>query len=173
MENIYTDLVKQTIEDYIIRETLPQVKHLSSSLTIKSSGCFVSIHTLDKDLLRGCVGTIMPTHKSLGGEIIANSVEAAFHDPRFQPITKDELDNLKYSVDVLGKIEAIKSEEELNVKKYGVIVRSNDMIRSGLLLPNLDGIHDTTTQIQIAKEKAGIAPDEDALLYRFTSERFD
>lgn len=173
MQNIYTNLAKQTIEEYLTKEILPDIKTLSKDLQAKSRGCFVSIHTKDKDLLRGCIGTIIATHKTLGGEIIANSIEAAFHDPRFQPVKKNELDNLKYSVDILGDAEAIKSSAELDTKKYGVIVRSKDLIRSGLLLPNLDGINDSQVQIQIAKEKAGIAPDEDVLLYRFTSRRFE
>lgn len=173
MSSIHTDLVKQTIEDYLLREILPEIKYLPTSLTTKSSGCFVSIHTKDKNLLRGCIGTIMPTHKSLGGEIIANAIEAAFRDPRFQPVEIAELENLKYSIDILKNIEAIKTIKELDPKKYGVIVRSLDLIRSGLLLPNLEGIHDTQTQVQIAKEKAGIAPDEEVLLYRFTSERHE
>ncbi|AKM82590.1 TPA: AmmeMemoRadiSam system protein A [Candidatus Berkelbacteria bacterium] len=173
MANIYTDLVKQTVEGYLTEEKLPTISNLPSPLAIRSSGCFVSIHTKDKDLLRGCIGTIMPTHKSLGGEIIANAIEAAFHDPRFKPIEKKELDKLKYSVDVLGKIEAVKSENELDPEKYGVIVRSNDLIRSGLLLPNLEGIKDTETQIQIAREKGGIATDEEVLLYRFTADRYE
>lgn len=171
--DIYTQLAKRTIEEYLIKKTLPDIKKLPLELLNQRSGCFVSIHEKDNHELRGCIGTIRPVYKNLGGEIIANAVEAAFHDPRFNPITKDELENLKYSVDVLKEPEKILAKNELNIKKYGVIVKSQDGLRTGLLLPDLDGIDDVETQISIAKEKAGILPDEDVLLYRFEVERHE
>ena len=169
--SIYTDLAKQTIQDYLNKEKLPVSNNLPNELK-KRAGCFVSIHLKSNDELRGCIGTILPVHKNLFGEIISNSIEAAFRDPRFNPVTKNELDNLKYSVDVLSVPEAIKSEKELDIKKYGVIVKSLDGFHTGLLLPNLDGVDTTEKQIDIARQKAGIDPDESIQLFRFTSTRY-
>lgn len=171
--DIYTQLAKKTIEEYLTNKTLPENKKLPLELLNQRSGCFVSIHEKENNELRGCIGTISPVYKNLGGEIIANAIEAAFHDPRFSPVNKSELGNLKYSVDVLKEPEKISSQKELEVKKYGVIVKSQDGLRTGLLLPNLDGVDNIETQISIAKEKAGILPDEDVLLYRFTVERHE
>jgi AMMECR1 domain-containing protein len=78
----------------------------------------------------------------------------------------DELDLLSYSVDVLLEPEPIDSIKDLDVKKYGVIVRSG--FRSGLLLPNLEGVDTPEEQVSIALQKAGISFRED-----FTMERFE
>lgn len=71
------------------------------------------------------------------------------------PVCEEELDMLEYSVDVLKAPEPITSMHELDVKRYGVIV--SDGYRSGLLLPDLDGVDTVQEQVRIAKEKAGIA----------------
>ncbi|MFC2662505.1 MAG: AMMECR1 domain-containing protein, partial [Eubacterium sp.] len=65
---------------------------------------------------------------------------------------------LEYSVDVLDEPEEIESKDQLDVKKYGVIVSKGG--RRGLLLPNLDGVDTVEQQIAIAKEKAGIGKRE-------------
>jgi AmmeMemoRadiSam system protein A len=170
--NIYTDLVKNTLEEYLVNNKLPEVAKLPKELLNKHAGCFVSIHKKPDNALRGCVGTIVPRYKNLGGEIIANTVSAAFHDNRFEPVTQDELPDLIFSVDVLEEPEIIKDEKDLDIEKYGLIVKSNDN-REGLLLPNIEGIETNDDQIKIAKEKAGIMPDEDVLMYRFKTTRYE
>ena len=167
--NIYTNLAKNTLELYLTKNKLPNIKNLDPKLSSKRAACFVSLHSKNGDL-RGCIGTILPTNKNLAGEIIMNTIEAAFHDPRFKPITLEELKDLKFSVDILSEPERIDSNKLLDPKKYGVIVRSNDG-RQGLLLPNLEGIDAIDKQLDIAHEKAGIEKNEDVLLYRFISER--
>lgn len=171
--DVYIDLAKEAIEGYLTKKILPDIKKLSVELQNKRAGCFVSIHRKDNGELRGCIGTISPVYKNLGGEIIANAIETAFHDPRFGPVIKSELTNLKYSVDILKEPEKILSKKELDSKKYGVIVKSLDGLRNGLLLPDLDGVDNVEDQISIVKEKAGILPEEDVLLYRFTVERHE
>lgn len=87
---------------------------------------------------RGCIGTISSTTDSIAREIISNAISAGVRDPRFYPVGPGELGRLEYSVDVLGQPEAIESIEDLDVKRYGVIVRSGR--RSGLLLPDIEGV---------------------------------
>ena len=72
---------------------------------------------------------------------------------------------MEYSVDVLGEPEAIESKEQLDVKRYGVIVTSG--YKRGLLLPDLDGVDTVEEQIAIASRKAGIRPGEPVSLQRF------
>jgi MEMO1 family protein len=167
--DIYTNLAKLTIEKYIKENKLPEVKEAPTELRNKRSGCFVSLHTKNDGALRGCIGTILPTCKNLAAEIINNAV-AASEDPRFKKVSLEELENLNYEVDVLSEPEPINSEKSLNPKKYGVIVKSRDG-KTGLLLPDLEGVDDVSYQIAIARDKAGISPDEDIFLYRFTTER--
>ena len=97
--------------------------------------------------------------------IIHNAVSAVSKDPRFEPVTEDELKYLDINVDVLGQAEPIKSQAELDVKKYGVIVQSG--YKRGLLLPDLDGVDTVEQQVDIARRKGGIAPGEDVELFRF------
>jgi AmmeMemoRadiSam system protein A len=119
--------------------------------------------------LRGCIGTIAPTTASLAEEIIQNAVSAGYRDPRFDPLEKAEISRLIYSVDVLMKPEPIDSIKELNPKKYGVIVKYKG--RSGLLLPDLDGIDTPEDQVRIALRKGNISPEDDYILERFTVTR--
>ncbi len=69
------------------------------------------------------------------------------------------------SVDVLGDMEKIASPDELDVKRYGVVVTKG--YKRGLLLPDLDGVDTVEEQIAIAKDKAGIKAGEEVELERF------
>ena len=85
-------------------------------------------------------------------------MSASLKDPRFNEIRPDELDSLEITVDVLGKTEKIDSPDQLDVKRYGVIVSKG--FRRGLLLPNLDGVDTVEEQISIALQKAGLKVNE-------------
>lgn len=164
-EDPYTALARKSLEMYVMNGTvidIPEV--LPEEMRSGQAGVFVSIKKHGR--LRGCIGTIMPTRENIASEIIHNAISAGVNDPRFPPVTEDELDDLVYSVDVLGKPEPISSMEELDVKRYGVIVRSG--MRLGLLLPDLEGIDTPQQQVTIALQKAGIRPDE-----KYTMERFE
>lgn len=169
--DIYTALAREAINDYLLKNKLPDFKKINPELLKIRKGCFVSLHLKENDALRGCIGTISPTYKHLAGEIVANSI-AALSDPRFPKVTKEELDNLKISVDVLSNPEKIASTKELNPKKFGVIIHSTDG-RTGVLLPDLEGVDTVEKQLKIVKNKAEIAPDEENLnLYRFSVHRY-
>jgi len=119
--------------------------------------------------LRGCIGTLTPAEPDLAHEIARNAASAAFHDPRFPPVTADELDGLSYSVDVLSPSEPTRLEE-LDPRRYGVIVSSG--WRRGVLLPDLAGVDTVERQVFIALQKAGISPDEPFETQRFTVTRY-
>ena len=132
----------------------------------RKGGVFV---TLKKHgYLRGCIGTYLPTRDSLVEEIIHNAVSAAFQDPRFNPLHKSEFAELDISVDILSTPVKAK-KEELNPKIYGVIVSSG--YKRGLLLPDLEGVNTASEQLRIACEKAGIPPNSNYEIYKFTVER--
>jgi len=118
----------------------------------------------------GCIGTFEPTQKNVAQEIIANAVSSATRDPRFSPITPDELPNLDYNVDVLTTPEPIENRDQLDTKRYGVIVECG--MRKGLLLPDLEGVDSVDEQIDICRQKADIDPDEPIKLYRFEVKRY-
>jgi len=115
--------------------------------------------------LRGCIGTILPRQSNLAEEVIHNAISAAVDDPRFPPVNSRELDRLTYSVDIMGQPEPISGIEELDPRRYGVIVRWQG--RSGLLLPDLEGVDTAQEQIDIARRKAGIPSGVNLELQRF------
>ena len=137
---------------------------LPEEMLSQQAGIFVSIHEWGE--LRGCIGTIAPTTNCIAEEIIQNGISASTRDPRFPAIEEYELDQLEISVDVLSEAEPVSSLEELDVKRYGVIVTKG--FRRGLLLPNLEGVDSVEDQVAIAKQKAGIRIDDwDVELERF------
>lgn len=173
-EDAYVRLARKTVEEYArtgrqikVPEGLPQEMYKDRA------GVFVSIKIRDAHRgesgqagrLRGCIGTIQAVQPSIAEEVIQNAISASSKDPRFAPITPDELDELTISVDVLGGMEKIGSPDQLDVKRYGVVVTKG--YRRGLLLPNLEGVDTVEEQIAIAKQKAGIGYEEEAELERF------
>ncbi len=160
----YATLARKAIEEFVLRNSILSPNPLlPEEMLRKRAGVFVSIH--ENGELRGCIGTTCATCKNIAEEIVHNAIEACSEDPRFPAIEAKELPYLEISVDVLSPYETIASAEDLDVKKYGVIVESRG--RRGLLLPNLDGVDTVEQQIAIAERKAGIAPEEKATLYRF------
>ncbi len=160
----YVKLARASVQSWVqYRRQLKVPEDLPEELLWRRAGTFVSIHKNGQ--LRGCIGTIMPTCGNVAEEIIQNAVSACSRDPRFSPITKDELRFLSISVDVLGEIEDISSPAELDVKRYGVIVSHGR--KRGLLLPDLDGVDTVEDQIRIARQKGGIRDSEPYALQRF------
>jgi AmmeMemoRadiSam system protein A/AmmeMemoRadiSam system protein B len=167
-EDPYVSIARRSLETYIkTGKIIRAEKTLPNKLLKERAGVFVSLKKHGQ--LRGCIGTIAPTRESIAYEIIHNAISAGVRDPRFMPVQEDELDELVYSVDVLKEAETVKSIEYLDVKKYGVIVRSGQ--KTGLLLPNLEGVNSPKEQVEIALNKAGIRPDEDYTIERFEVER--
>ncbi len=160
----YVRLARASLESYILRrETIHVPEGLPPEMYRNRAGAFVSIHKEGR--LRGCIGTILPTEESVAMEIIQNAISASTRDPRFDPIRPEELPLLEINVDVLGEPEDIDSPDQLDVKRYGVIVTRGR--RRGLLLPDLEGVDTVEEQINIAKRKAGIDEDEEVKLQRF------
>jgi MEMO1 family protein len=164
----YVRLAKNTLETYVrTGEQIHIPEGLPDEMNIGRAGVFVSLKKFGE--LRGCIGTIAPTTINTAMEIIQNAISSGTRDPRFEPVDEHELAHLDYSVDVLMEPEPIKSKDELDVGKYGVIVRSGR--RSGLLLPNLEGVDTVDEQVGIALQKAGIGRDETYVMERFEVKR--
>ena len=160
----YIELARRTINAYIKDKKIIEVPvDTPKELIENKSAVFVSLHKHGD--LRGCIGTIVPTKESVAKEIISNAISAATRDNRFDPVSEDELDDLVINVDVLTIPENIDSKEELDPKRYGVIVTSG--YKRGLLLPDLEGVDTVDEQIAISKRKAGITDNEPIMLQRF------
>ena len=168
----YVRLARASLESYIrtgrklrVPKDIPGelMAELPEEMFHRQAGAFVSIHKHGE--LRGCIGTIGPTTDCIAEEIVNNAISASTRDPRFPAITEDELEWLEVNVDILGEPEDIASMDQLDVKRYGVIVTSG--MRRGLLLPDLEGVDDVETQVAIALRKGGIDPADDYQMQRF------
>lgn len=166
---IILELARNSVEACVRTGRPPTMPDgLPEDLLQERAGVFVSLKQNGR--LRGCIGTLAPTRPNLAMEIRDMACEAARHDPRFDPVTPQELDSLQYSVDVLKPPERIESEDRLDPQRYGVIV-SNGW-RRGVLLPGLEGIDQVADQLAIALRKAGIAAHEPYDLERFEVIRY-
>ncbi|MBL7142478.1 MAG: AMMECR1 domain-containing protein [Candidatus Pacebacteria bacterium] len=194
--NQYVLLAKQTVENYLIeRKIIAPPTNLPKEFLEKRAGVFVTIekcassaHPPMRRELRGCIGTYLPTKINIAEEIINNAIAAATEDYRFEPIKKDDIPYLSYTIYVLSEPELIENINELNPKKFGIIVKTapfafpnedpvfdgNVSSKTGLLLPDLEGINVPEEQFSIACQKAGINPEkEEVFIYRFIAEKYE
>lgn len=162
------ELAKDTVAKYVTEGKKPSPPSELTPEMREKAGVFVSIHKHGD--LRGCIGTFEPQKRNVAEEIITNAISSATQDPRFDPVTPDELDDLDYSVDVLTSPEPVADAGALDPKKYGIIVEAG--WRRGLLLPDLEGVDTVDYQIDICRQKGGVAPDEPVQLYRFEVKRY-
>lgn len=162
-------LARLALENLIVREEKISVPAgTSAELTERRAGVFVSIYRNGR--LRGCVGSIDPTG-NIAEEIIRSAQCAATRDTRFMPVQPNELDELRYCVDILSQPEEISGEEALDAEKYGVIISRG--FKKGLLLPKLEGIDTVEQQMAAVREKAGIGAKDRVKMQRFTVERHE
>jgi AmmeMemoRadiSam system protein A len=134
-------------------------------------GAFTTLHRNGK--LRGCIGYILPLYP-LYQTIADTAVAAAFHDPRFVPVTIGELPELEIEISVLSQPAPIEPEE-VQVGRHGLIVTLG--AARGLLLPQvpLEWGWDREQFLSETCHKAGLPPDawkHGARLEGFTAEVF-
>ena len=165
----HAKLARRVVEAYVKGEPGPDLSDAPEALKSRRAGVFVCLKKAGE--LRGCIGTIQPVSTNVAEEIRNNAISSATKDPRFFPVSPEELDSLTYSVDVLEEPEDVPDISYLDPKVYGVIVRSG--MKSGLLLPDLEGVDTAEDQVRIAGMKAGIRAGEPVKLQRFKVTRHD
>ena len=138
------------------------------------SGAFVTLHEAGGEL-RGCIGSIQAV-APLFQAVSSSAINAAFRDPRFFPVTPEELPALHIEISVMSPIEAVTNVEEIEVGRDGLIVSRGS--RAGLLLPQVASEHgwDRETFLRQTCVKAGLPPDAwrspDCRIERFSAEVF-
>jgi AMMECR1 domain-containing protein len=135
----------------------------------KSSG-IVTLRNPDGSL-RGCIGSVRAMEPDVAAETARSAVLAATRDPRFDRVRLEELDALQIDVSVLLPEEPIRDYRDLDPSRYGVIVRDGNG-RQGLLLPDVPGIDDVSTQVDVARKKAGVAESASVVISRFEVRKF-
>ena len=138
-------------EEYIPKDIPPVLTQYGASfITLKIN-----------DDLRGCIGSIYPT-KPLILDIIDNAKNAAFQDPRFEPITEREFEHIRISVSILSSIEKIEFKDERDllskIYPYGIIISDRD--KRAVYLPVVwEQLPDREVFLNSLKEKAGFPPN--------------
>jgi len=135
------------------------------------SGCFVTIKQAGK--LRGCIGNFQ-SQQPLFKEVAIMAEAAASHDPRFQPMGIDELDNFNLEITVLSPLEKIDNTNQIEVGTHGIYIEKG--IHRGVLLPQVATEYgwDKETFLRQTCAKAGLIDDawqqDDADIYIFSGE---
>jgi len=120
--------------------------------------------TISKDgQRRGCRGSFEPAEDTLKAEIIRVAIEAATADIRYRPIRLGELDELAFSVSIVGEPEIVSDLDGFCPTRCGLLLRSGE--KSGVLLPG--EAKTNTWQLAEAKRQAGVQPGEPYELYVF------
>ena len=164
LKEIALTSIKDSLDGKRIAAANSSLFTLHSSLKQKC-GAFVSLHKQGR--LRGCIGHFgedVPLH-----EIVAEMARAAaFEDPRFSPVRKEELEDIDIEISVLTPMRRIESLDEFELHRHGIYIRKG--YRSGTFLPQVaDEVNWTKEEFvsHCAQDKAGIGWDgwKDAELY--------
>ena len=146
---------------------------LFKGIDYEPMGVFVTLHKTGE--LRGCIGYIEGI-KPLGDAIIEMSEAAATRDPRFAPVTEDELEEIDLEISLLSPLEKIDDPEQIEVGKHGLVIKSG--YNKGLLLPQVatENNWDRDTFLEHSCLKANLPSDgwqsEDTEISIFSAEVF-
>ena len=166
-------LARKSIKNYLeTKEILKPDAALPKFFFKTRKGVFVSLFYKENNQLRGCIGTYLPTKNNLAEEIISNALGAAFRDPRFPPLTLEELDRVYIEVSLLEEPEPVRTLKDLNPEIYGLIIHSQSG-KSALLLPGIPSIKSPEEQILAVCQKGQInLLEEKCQFYRFRITKF-
>ncbi|SHN50208.1 AmmeMemoRadiSam system protein A [Desulfovibrio litoralis] len=116
------------------QKTINEIQTPKSKVLQQKLGAFV---TLKKNhALRGCIGTLIGV-EPLFVNVWKMARAAAFNDPRFRPLTSEELKDVEISITVMGEISPCPNPKDIELGKHGLIMRTKDGRKQGLLLPQV------------------------------------
>jgi AmmeMemoRadiSam system protein A len=164
-------LVKDSIEGVLFGRECTPIE--ANGLLAEKCGAFVTIK--NRGSLRGCIGYVrgsLPLHETVRDM----AIQAAFHDPRFAPVTKDEWKDCDFEISVLTPMKKIKSVDEIEVGVHGLYIEKG--VHSGLLLPQVatEQGWGRTEFLEYTCYKAGLPKDawrsKDIAMYIFSADVF-
>lgn len=164
--------VRKVLESYLKDKTIPNINFLDPKFE-EERGVFVTLKKHGE--LRGCIGTIIPT-QSLKEGLKEMAIAAATRDPRFYPVTYDELKDIEIEISILSPLIPVNDISEIVVGRDGLVLKKG--FYSGVLLPQVPVEYgwDKDTYLRHLCLKAGLPPGShlspDAKLFRFTAEVF-
>jgi AmmeMemoRadiSam system protein B/AmmeMemoRadiSam system protein A len=128
----------------------------ASANLLKEAAVFVTIHK--RGQLRGCVGSLVPV-QSLGAAVAAAARSAAQRDPRFAPVSENELPELNFEISVLSPFRRVRDTDQVKIGQHGLWIEKGR--NQGLLLPQVATDHnwDRNTFLEQTCIKAGLSPE--------------
>jgi len=165
-------IARTAIECSVKNEKIPDFT-VNSDMLKRECGAFVTIKKHGE--LRGCIGHIIASDP-LYQTVRDVAILAALRDPRFMPVTPEELKDLDLEISVLTPLRKISDINDVEVGKHGILIRKGAY--QGLLLPQVATEYnwDRTKFLQQTCLKAGLYPDaykeKDAEIYIFSAEVF-
>jgi AmmeMemoRadiSam system protein A len=153
------------------------VPHGKDSALLQKRGAFVTLHEGcgAKRRLRGCIGR-MTSDDPLEETVRRMAIEAAFGDPRFPPLAKDEWPRCNVEISVLSPMELCKDHNSIQIGVHGLYLAHRG--RAGVFLPQVPVEQGWNREqyLDYICEKAGLPPESykaaGARLYTFTAEVF-
>jgi AmmeMemoRadiSam system protein A len=164
-------LARQTLNEYLGAGGLPETQTDSPAL-LERRAAFVTLWSRATGELRGCRGEAYPRVRLIDS-VVQMAIAAATDDPRFPPVTAEEVPELRIEINALTPMKAIRPDEVV-VGRHGLRIVSGGA--TGLLLPEVPVRYgwDREEYLRWVCKKAGLAPDawqgEDVRLYCFESE---
>ena len=161
-KKLLKEIAYESIRDSLDGKPIRSAPH--ATLNVKC-GAFVSLHKHGR--LRGCIGHFGEDYPLY--EIVAEMARAAaFEDPRFTPVRREELDDIDIEISVLTPMRRIQSLDEFELHRHGIYIRKG--YRSGTFLPQVaDEVNWTKEEFvaHCSQDKAGLGWDgwRDAELY--------
>jgi hypothetical protein len=127
------DFARKSIVHFLDKQQLLDVPDANLSERLKAArAAFV---TLNKNhQLRGCIGDIFP-RQPLYKSVISNAVNAAVNDPRFYPVSKDELNDIVIEISALTPPKPVDSAQDIRIGIDGVVLRKDGY--SAVFLPQV------------------------------------
>jgi AmmeMemoRadiSam system protein A len=171
-KKLLLQIARASIEAHLLDKPVPAPESTSPSLS-QRCGAFVSLHR--RGNLRGCIG-FLEAVKPLGQTVREMAAAAAFQDPRFRPLGREELADLEVEISVLSPMKLINNIDEIQVSTHGLFIVQGPC--RGLLLPQVATEYhwDRLTFLQQTCRKAGLPSDAwkapDTKIYTFTAEVF-
>lgn len=150
-------IAKKAIEDLIQTGKINEVDIVDPELEV-DAGAFVTLKIAGA--LRGCIGTIKPPGKPLWVTVRDMAIAAAFNDPRFDPLTREELEIIDIEISILSPAEKIRDWQQIELGRHGVIVEKG--AQGGVFLPQVaieTGWSLEEFMSELCSQKAGLERD--------------
>jgi len=172
-QRLLLKLARETIEHYVRTQQIAPVEEETLTPRLKKK-CGVFVTLRKKGELRGCIGYVEGI-APLWRAVQDNAVSAATRDPRFEPVTPRELQDISIELSVMSPLERISSADEVVVGRHGLVIEKG--LNRGLLLPQVatEQGWDRETFLKGVCRKAWLADDawkKGARLWVFTAQVF-